>query len=207
MLTQPSRSATERRATLVPRKREPKRPSPTPRPKTRKGFIAIASVRSPHGVRGELTVDPLTDFPERFEPGAIVWVAGARYTVRHARPHRKSLLLELEGINSLGQAEALRGRLLEVPERELAQLAEDQYFRFQLVGMDVVYRDGEALGRITEVLETGANDVYIVQSQESELLLPAIDTVIKEVDVAGQRMVVELMEGLERRPLKRPRKR
>jgi 16S rRNA processing protein RimM len=71
--------------------------------------------------------------------------------------------------------------------------------------MEVVDAGGNALGRIEEVLDTGANDVYIVRSAEGELLLPAIDSVVKDVDVAGRRMVVELIEGLERRPVRPPR--
>jgi len=164
----------------------------------------VGWVRAPRGLRGELTVAPLTDFPQRFQPGATVWAGGVSYTVRRARPHRGALLVELDGVESRNHAEALRGLLLEVPEGELAPLGEGQYYRFQLVGMDVVDREGASLGRIAEVLETGANDVYVVRSEQTELLVPAIDTVIKEVDVAGRRMVVELMEGLERRPLKRP---
>ena len=163
-------------------------------------------MRGVHGARGELKVEPLTDFPERFAPGASVWVGTDQYTIRHARPHRDALLLELDGIETRQQAEALRGLLLEVPEDELAALAEDQYFSFQILGMAVVDRDGQSLGRIEEVLETGANDVYVVRSAEGELLIPAIDSVVKEVDVAARRMVVDVPEGLERRPLKRTRR-
>ena len=157
-------------------------------------------------MRGELKVDPLTDFPQRFAPGAVLWAGESRYTVQHTRSQPRTLLLELEGIETRTQAESLRGLLLEVPEEELAPLGEDQYFRFQILGMSVVDRDGQPLGRVEEVLETGANDVYIVRDAESELLVPAIDSVVKEVDVAGRRMVVELPEGLERRPLKQPKR-
>ena len=183
--------------------RQPRPHPPTPEP--REGFVAVGYVRGPHGLRGELTVEPLTDFPQRFRTGAVLWAAGHEYTVRHARPHRDALLLELDGIDSREQAGTLRGLLLEVPETELAALAEGEYYRFQLVGMEVVDVGGTALGRIEEVLDTGANDVYIVRSAEGELLLPAIDSVVKDVDVAGRRMVVELIEGLERRPLRPPR--
>jgi 16S rRNA processing protein RimM len=162
-------------------------------------------VRAPRGVRGELTVDLLTDSPQRFQPGATVWAGRAAYVVRRARAHRAALLLELEGIDTREQAETLRGLLLEVPEQDLSPLREDQYYRFQILGMEVVERDGQPLGRVEEVLDTGANDVYVVRNEEGELLIPAIDAVVKEVDVAGRRMVVELMAGLERRPRKRPR--
>ncbi|MCH8993553.1 MAG: 16S rRNA processing protein RimM [Chloroflexi bacterium] len=189
------------------RERDRRRPASPPLPRPRKGFVAVGLVLAPRGLSGELTVTPLTDFPQRFQPGATVWAAGAPYTIRSSRPHRNALLVELEGIETESQALALRGALFEIPEEELPPLAEGQYYRFQLLGLDVVDREGQPLGRIEEVLETGANDVYIVRNAEGELLLPAIDAVVKEVDLSARRMVVELMEGLERRPRKRPPRR
>ena len=188
-------------------KRTHRQPAVQPVPQPREGYVAVGWIRAPRGVQGELKVVALTDFPQRFAPGAILWAGGVRYTVRRARSHRGTLLVEFVGIETRDQAETLRDLLLEVPEEELAPLEENQYFRFQVLGMEVVDRDGRPLGRIEEVLDTGADDVYIVRSAEDELLIPAIDAVVKEVDVAGRRMVVELPEGLERRPLKRPQSR
>jgi len=156
-------------------------------------------VHGRHGLRGELKVEPLTDYPQRFERGAALWAGERTYTILGARMHQKALLLELEGIDTVEAAEAMRGLMLEVPEGELAPLPEGAYYRFQIVGMDVVDTGGRSLGRVAEVLDTGANDVYIVRGDEGELLIPAIDAVIKEVDVARGRMVVELLPGMERR--------
>ncbi len=149
----------------------------------------------------------MTDYRQRFQPGATVRAGETSYSVRRSRTHRDTLLLELEGVRTRDQAEELRGTLLEVPEEDLAPLEENQYFRFQVVGMAVFEEDGTPLGLVEEVLETGANDVYIVRDQHSELLIPAIDIVVKEVDVPGRRMVVQLIAGLEQRPLKPPRPR
>jgi 16S rRNA processing protein RimM len=183
----------------VPERQPPRRDvGPT------QGFVAVGLVRGARGVHGELKIEPLTDFPERFQRGATLWIEGRPFVVRLSRHQPPALLLQLEGIESRPAAEDLRGRYLEVPESELAQLDEDQYFRFQIVGLEVFDIAGARLGRVEEVLQTGANDVYIVRNDEGELLLPAIDTVVKSVDVAGGRMVVELLEGLERRPLKKP---
>ncbi|MCH8849929.1 MAG: 16S rRNA processing protein RimM, partial [Chloroflexi bacterium] len=96
---------------------------------------------------------------------------------------------------------------LEVPEGDLAPLSDGQYYRFQIVGLAVFDVEGQKLGHVERVLDTGANDVYLVQDEESELLIPAIDSVVKEIDVAGGRMVVEPLAGLERRPLARPKQR
>jgi len=188
----------------VPRKRTPAKPH---HPQPRAGFVAVGFVRAPRGVLGELSVEPMTDFAERFQPGAAVWAAGVSYTVAGARPHRDALLVQLEGIESRGQAEPLRGLLLEVPDVTLTPLEQGRYYRFQIVGMDVVDTEGAPLGQIQEVLETGANDVYIVHDAESELLIPAIDSVVQDVDIDANRMVVRLLDKMERRPLQTKTKR
>ena len=169
-----------------------------------KGYIAVAFVRAPHGLKGEVAIDPMTDFPDRFSPGSVLWAGGEQYTVSEVRAHTKALLLRLEGIETRNQAEELRGKLLEVPEATLPHLEEDEYFRFDIVGIEVVDQDGTSLGNVEEVLEPGANDVFIVRDAESEILIPAIDSVVKEINTEARRMTVELMPGLERRPLKRP---
>jgi 16S rRNA processing protein RimM len=179
----------------------PGTPRPHPRrPEPRPGFVAVGFVRGPHGLRGELKVDPLTDHPQRFQRGAALWAGDRTYTVRSSHMHQKTLLLQIEGIDTRGQAETLRDLLLEIPETELPALAEGEYYRYQLLGMEVVDAEGQSLGRIEEVLDTGANDVYAVRNSDGELLLPAIDTVVKQVDVTAGRMVVEVPTGLERRP-------
>jgi 16S rRNA processing protein RimM len=179
----------------------PARSRRTP-PGPRSGFVAVGWVRGARGLRGELKVDPLTDFHERFAPGAAVWAGAVTYIVRRCRPHRDTLLLELEGIETREAAEALGNLLLEIPEESLARLPEGQYFRFQILGMEVYDQQEHALGRIDEIIETGANDVYVVRDAAGELLIPAIDSVVKEIDVTTRRMTVELVEGLERRPLR-----
>jgi 16S rRNA processing protein RimM len=158
-------------------------------------------VRAPHGIRGELRIDLLTDSPDRFAEGNSVWILGAPRAILGARPYRMMMaIIEIAGVETRNDAEALRGALLEVPESELADLHEDEYYRFEIVGLDVFDGAGRALGKIERIIDTGANDVYAVVNDEGELLLPAIDSVVREVDVEGGRMVVELLEGLERRP-------
>jgi 16S rRNA processing protein RimM len=150
-----------------------------------------------------MKVHPLTDFQERFAAGATLRAGGARYAVRRSRAVGSMLLLELEGIDSREAVESLSGLLLEVPEDELPELPEGQYFRFQVLGLAVYDEAGRPLGHIEEIIETGANDVYVVRDTEGELLLPAIDSVVLQVDLLERRMTVQLIEGLERRPLRR----
>ena len=160
------------------------------------GFVVVGRVRAPRGLVGEVKVEPLTDFPDRFAPGETVWVRGRRLVVEGTRQHRKDLLLKLKGIDRPEDAEGLRDCLLEVPESELRPLAEGEFYRFQVVGLRVYDREGRALGEVVEVLPTRSNDVYVVRGALGELLVPAIDDVVKEVDVGGGRIVVELMEGM-----------
>ena len=178
-------------------------------PEPRPGFVAVGWIRGPRGVQGELKVDVLTEFPERFARGARLWIAGQAYTVRRSRVHQGTLLLRLEGVETREEAERLRHQLLELPESELKPLGPDQYYRFQLIGLEAVDTSGAPLGRVEDVLETGANDVYVVRDERGELLIPAIDSVVKAVDLAAGRMTVDLPPGLERKPLQptRPRRR
>jgi 16S rRNA processing protein RimM len=151
-------------------------------------------------VRGELRVESLTDVEGRFEPGCVLHVNGAERKVERARRDRHGLLLMLEGIATRDDAEELWGALLEVPESQSPPLAEGSYYQHQVVGLRVQDLAGTDLGRIEEVLETGANDVYVVRSESGETLIPALDSVIKQVDIVHGVMVVELLEGLEQRP-------
>lgn len=119
--------------------------------------------------------------------------------------HQKTLLLALRGVTTRTGADTLRNLLLEVPESDLPPLSEGEYYRYQLIGVEVFDASGAALGRIEDVIDTGANDVYAVRNAEGELLVPAIDSVVRAVDLPAGRMVVDVPQGLERRPLERRR--
>ena len=153
--------------------------------------MAVGWIAAPWGVRGDLKVQPLTDFPERFQRGAALWVRGRRIEVQRSRWSRGFVYLGLSGIDSRSAAEELRGTLLEVPESDLTPLPEGQYYRFQVIGLEVRTPEGRSLGRVAEILSTGSNDVYVVRGGPRELLVPAIEDVVKEVDIEGGRLVVE----------------
>jgi 16S rRNA processing protein RimM len=175
-------------------------------PEPREGFVAVGRIVRPWGLRGDVKVQSLTDVPERFDPGSTLWLAGTRRTVAAAREHRGALYLKLAGVDDAEAAEALRGELLEVPERELAPLDEDEFYNFQLIGLDVRTDAGDVLGRVAEVLPTGGNAVLVVRGDRGELLLPFIDEVVQTVDLAAGLMTVTLIEGLvDDTPPKPPR--
>jgi 16S rRNA processing protein RimM len=165
--------------------------------------LSIGEVVRPHGVRGELRVRILTEYPERLHLHTHFYLADPdftekvyRYAVERIRLRRDVLLLKLEGCNSRTAAEALRGMLVQIPLEDAVPLEEGEYYLFQLLGVDVETEQGEWLGRVVEVLETGANDVYVVRGPRGEVLVPAISEVVRALDLVAKRMVIHLMPGL-----------
>ncbi|HEX2033244.1 MAG TPA: ribosome maturation factor RimM [Chloroflexota bacterium] len=162
------------------------------------GWIAVGRVLGTYGSHGELRVQPLGRFPQRFRELRRVYVGEsfAPAAVIQRRPHGQGLILRLDTVQSRDAARALYGQYLYVPEAEAVDLPEGEYFVHQIVGLEVRTAEGEVLGRVAEVLETGSNDVYVVQGPRGEVLLPATKEVIKAVDVPGGTMLVELLPGL-----------
>lgn len=162
-------------------------------------FIVIGEITKPHGVRGEMRVKPHTDEPERFSWLEQVYVGETSprlMAVEQARQHQGMILLKLTAVNDRTAAEALRGEWLMVTEAEALPLEEGEYFLFQLEGLAVETVEGEALGTLTRVIETGANNVFVVEGEQGELLLPDIAEVVQEIDFENGRMLVALLPGL-----------
>jgi 16S rRNA processing protein RimM len=164
------------------------------------GYLVIGTIVGAHGIRGEVKVTPMTDFPERFRPGARVFVGrgpGVRATeIAAARPHKGMWLVKLAAVPDRNAAELLRDQYLLIPEAEAMPLGEHENYVHDLIDLSVVTTEGELLGRITEVIFTPANDVYVVKGDAGELLLPALRSVIMQVDLVARQMTVNLPEGL-----------
>ncbi len=162
-------------------------------------YLAVGRILRPHGVRGELRVEILTDFPERLAEMDEVYVGAEhrRYPIHGVRFHQGVMLLRLSGCDSRNEAESLRGSLVEIPREAAAPLEEGEYYHFQLVGMTVESDTGEPLGEIVEVLSPpGANDVYVIHGPRGEILLPAIKDVVLSMNISARRMTVHLLPGL-----------
>lgn len=162
----------------------------------REGYVAVGRVQRPWGLHGDVKVESLTDFPDRFAPGARLWVAGAERAIERSRSHKGEIYLKLRGIADPDQAATLRGELLEVAEADLHPLPEGDYYHYQLEGLSVRTTDGETLGTVAEVLQPGGNAVLLVRGPRGEVLVPFIDDVIRRVDLDGGRIEIELIEGL-----------
>jgi 16S rRNA processing protein RimM len=166
-------------------------------------YLAVGRVLRPHGVRGEVRVQLLTDFPERLKQHAVFYLAqldspeeAQCHSVESLRFHQQLLLLKLEGCDDRNQAEELRDLLVQIPTEEAAPLEEGEYYHYQLIGVEVETESGEGLGQVIEVLETGANDVYVVRGSRGEVLIPGIESVVRELDVEAKRMVVSPLPGM-----------
>jgi 16S rRNA processing protein RimM len=167
-------------------------------------YLLLGEVLRPHGILGELRVRVMTDYPERIPDLEFVYLGKSpntttakQYRVRHMRMHKGYALLKLETIDDRNKAELLRKLLVMVPIADAVPLEDDEIYLFQLIGMSVQTEDGEMLGKIIDVLETGANDVYIVRGEAyGEVLIPVIDETILETNVADGVVIVHLPDGL-----------
>lgn len=163
-------------------------------------YLAIGRVTRAHGLRGELSVVVLTEFPERFETTEWVYVGNEyeadAYQLESYRWHKDNILIKLAGISNRTAAEQFRGQLVQVPLSEAVPLPEGTYYLYQMMGLQVITTTGDVLGRLIDVIETGANDVYVVDRNGTELLLPAIPDVIKSIDIDAGHMVIDPIDGL-----------
>lgn len=162
-------------------------------------YLVVGFLRRAHGVHGEIILDVHTDFPERLRSGKKLFIGEERkpMTLSDSRPHAKGMLLKFKGIETPEEAGQLRNQWVYVKATELPKLPEGKIYQHELFGFAVVDEDGNALGELVEIIETGANDVYVVRSEAGkEILLPAIPSVILEADSTQRVMRVHLLEGL-----------
>jgi 16S rRNA processing protein RimM len=164
-------------------------------------LITIGRVAKPFGVKGEMKIESMTDFPERFKDlrrAYLVSPAGDEIvcTVQSVRYAGGVPYLLFGGYDSPEKARTLNGWFVKVPEEETVPLPEGSYYWFELIGMEVFSEDGDKLGTIVDIFETGSNDVYVVKRGRKEIYIPATQEVIRQVDRAAKRMVIHLMDGL-----------
>jgi 16S rRNA processing protein RimM len=159
------------------------------------GYVAVGRTLRAHGVYGELIVEPLAPH-ESLSAGTLVTISGREYEIANARSEGRFLRVELAGVDTREKAQMLRGAYLQVREVDLAALPEGEYYRFQLIGLAVRSTDGRELGRVTDVLSAPENDIYVVSGPSGEVLIPAVDDVVHDIDLAGGAITVEIMPGL-----------
>jgi 16S rRNA processing protein RimM len=156
------------------------------------GFIRIGQIVGAFGLRGEVKVQPLTDFEERFRPGARLRLKGDWVTIETSRDHKGRPLLKLSGIDDLTTAEALQWEYLEGIEEDLPELDEDEFLAEDLIGLRVVTASGEELGKVDEVLSYPAQDILRVGA----IMIPMVEQFVREIDLDEEKITVELIPGM-----------
>lgn len=168
----------------------PRRPEPN--------YLAIGRVVRPFGLRGELRVQLMTEYPEQLGRLRTVYLGpeAQPWQVEAVRLHQEAALLKLVGCDDRTAAEMLRGALVQIALKDAVPLKDDEYYEHQIIGLQVVEEDGTPLGKLTEIITTGANDVFVIIGPGGELLLPAIESVILDIDLDNGQMVVHVLDGL-----------
>jgi len=167
----------------------------------KKGYVLIGKIVGVHGMKGTNKFRSYAESLSVFNPGRSLLIRDSRsrqtsIEIIWVKPHTKTPLILFKGVIDRDQAEALIGAELFIPETELPELDEDIYYWFELIGLEVYTTEEEYLGRIASIMATGSNDVYVVSNKKKEVLIPALESVVVEINLEHKRMRVNLPEGL-----------
>lgn len=156
----------------------------------------IGKIVNTFGIKGEVKVALYTENISNFKKNNNIYVNNKEFQVENSRLQKNVLILKLKGIENMTEAENLRGSTIKV-DRSKKELPEGTYYIADLVGLDVYTDEGILLGKIIDIYNTGANDIYTIKTlDEKEILLPAIKEVIKQVDLQNQKVIVHILKGL-----------
>jgi 16S rRNA processing protein RimM len=165
------------------------------------GLVTVGRVLREWGLKGEVIVLPLTFDPERFsrlkEVAVQIRDGIEQKKLRSVRPHKSNLLIGFEGCDTPEDARKYRGALIKIKKSESPKLPDGVYYHYQIIGLDVYTINGDYLGQITSIFETGSNDVYVVRGEDRECLIPAIKDVIQEIDLEAKKMMVKPLEIID----------
>lgn len=166
-------------------------------------YIEVGKIVNTHGIVGELKIIPLTDDPKRYNKLKSVYISPKigeemkKYDVMGVKYHKSFVIMKVKDIDDLNAAEKLKEHFVIIDREDAVKLPKDTFFICDLIGMKVFDEEGNSLGVIKEVLQTGSNDVYVVKSDNSgDILIPALKTVVKKVCFEENKMVVNLPQGL-----------
>lgn len=164
-------------------------------------MLQVGVITSTHGVRGEVKVFPTTDDPMRFKKLKKVILDAGKETlpleIQNVKFFKQFVILKFKGIDNINDIEKYRKCPLLVAREDAVELDDDEYFIADMIGMEVLTEDGKVFGTLKDVMETGANDVYVIEStQYGEVLVPAIKECILDVDIKERKMKIHLMDGL-----------
>jgi 16S rRNA processing protein RimM len=162
--------------------------------------VLVGIVLKTVGLKGELKIKPLTDNPDRYSEGETIWAGGpsdtpVQLTVRSSRDAGRDIAVFFDEIDSIEKAEGFRGKELFVQESDVPPLPEGEYYQFQVLGLEVYTSRGRLLGKVTDIIEAGEKDVYVVRGGGKEYLIPVTDDAVEEIDVKGGKIKLRPMKG------------
>jgi 16S rRNA processing protein RimM len=161
-------------------------------------FLVIGKIAGPHGLKGEARLVSYAESMDSFLPGTRLFLTHrdgrqGEYTIESARPHKKGVLLKLRGIDSIDEINLWRNAEVLCEKACLRRLDDGAYYWFQIIGLNVLTTvDHRSLGKVANIIKTGSNDVYVVRNESNEALIPALDSVIVEIDLEKKLMLVDL---------------
>jgi 16S rRNA processing protein RimM len=163
--------------------------------------VAVAFINKGWGIKGEIIAQPLTDFPQRLMKLKGIHVSGVRLEldlkIEYIKKHSGRFIIKFEGINDRDEAGRLRNSYIQIDKAEVYKLPAGHYYEFELVGLEVVDSDNQVIGKIDEVLEYPACDIFVVRSEKGKILIPGIKRIVRKVDLKNRRMEVKLLPGME----------
>ena len=164
-------------------------------------FFEIGQIVNTNGLKGVIKVKPFTDNIKEFESFKSIYIQKKgeliEFKIEKVMYVKQMVLLKLEGINDINEAEKYRNYYIKVDRNKMPKLPEDSYYIVDLLGCEVATVEGEILGKVDDVFPTGSNDVYVVKDENGkQILIPAIKDVIKSIDISNKKVIVKLMEGL-----------
>lgn len=165
-------------------------------------MFTVGKIINTHGIRGDLKVLRVSDFEERFELGNILYLVTDNKIVRDLeidghRIHKGFDLVHFKGLDNINDVEHFKGSYLKIPESQLQELDENEFYYHEIIGCEVFTKAGEKIGFIKEILSPGANDVWVIQQPKGkDILIPYIEEVVKDINVSEKRILIEPMEGL-----------
>ena len=163
--------------------------------------MLIGQIVGVHGIKGNCKIRSYAESLTVFQSDSVVFIATSAgrqkpYEINWIKPHAKAVLVSFKGVDTRDQAKALIGCELFIEKSRLPDLEEGNYYWFDLIGLDVFGIDQKYLGRLESIIQTGSNDVYVVKKDDTEILIPALESVVQKIDLKNRRMQVDLPEGL-----------
>lgn len=164
-------------------------------------LITVGRIVRPHGIRGDVKVTPITDWPERFKEFHLIYLERSNeksgwVQIEQARMLHNHIILKLSGIDSRGKAETLKNAELRVRGQDLPSLPEGHYYVHDMMGMTISTMDGRIVGSVVDVIQMSLQDIYVVEADGKEVLIPAVETFIKKVDTKKRMIWIDPIEGL-----------